>query len=114
MVDGNYYDQGVCKLLLDIAQDDQTDDEKLDALGESVNREMDNFLNTIQITVPPSNITNDMKMAANYEVVSLYKAKKQDFEAAKYWNDKYGKMKESIKDSLTLDVENDSQMVGRF
>lgn len=114
MTDGNYYDQANVKLLLGIDQDDIIDDETLDALGESVNRDIDNFLASMVIKVPPDSITNDLKMAANYEVVSLYKAKKQDYDGAKYWEQKFKDLKDSIQTSLTKTAQGSSQFVDRF
>ena len=114
MSDGNYYDQGNCKLLIGILQNDIDDDEVIDALGESENRNTDNFLKTIQIDVPPSTISNDLKMMTNYRVVSLYKAKKQDFDAAKYWDAKADALKESIIEGITKNVESSSIVIDRF
>jgi len=111
MTAGNYYDQGNVKLLLDIAQDDTVDDETLDALGESANKEIDNFLATMQKDVPPNTITNDLKMAANYKVIALYKARKNDYDGAKYWNQLYSDIKTAIMDSIANNVLDGSTIV---
>ena len=111
---GNYYDQGNVKLLLNVDQEDTIDDEKLDALGESCNIEMDNYLKTLTTDVPPITITSDLVMATNYHVVSLYKAQKNDYEGAKYWQERYDMIKKSIQEKLTANIAVSNILVERF
>lgn len=77
------------KFLLDIAESDQTDDELLDDLGELANTHIDNKLKQYDSAVPvtSSAIQNDLRSCANYYTASLYKGKKGDYEAAKYWKE---------------------------
>ena len=114
MAVGNYYDQGNVKILLGIDQDDTIDDEKLDALGEACNNEMNNYLKTLTTSVPPSVISSDVAMATNYQVVSLYKAQKNDYEGAKYWQERYDTAKKSIMEKLTSNVSMANILVERF
>lgn len=111
---GNYYDQGNVKLLLGIDQEDTIDDEKLDALGESCNNEMDNYLKTLTTDVPPLTISSELAMATNYHVVSLYKAQKNDYDGAKYWQERYDLIKKSIMEKLTANVAVANILVDRF
>ena len=114
MAVGNYYDQGNVKTLLGIDQEDTIDDEKLDALGEACNNEMNNYLKTLTTNVPPSVISSDVAMATNYQVVSLYKAQKNDYEGAKYWQERYDTAKKSIMEKLTSNVSMANILVERF
>ena len=114
MVVGNYYDQSQVKMLLGIDQEDTIDDEKLDALGEASNNEMNNYLKTISTDIPPAVISSDVAMATNYQVVSLYKAQKNDYEGAKYWQERYDMTKKSIMEKLTSNISMANILVDRF
>lgn len=88
---GNYYDLSNTKRILNITETDIIDDELLNALGESANQHIDNILEPIDVGIPytTTSILNDIKAAANYYTCSVYKGKKQDFEAAKFWKDMF-------------------------
>ena len=86
------------KFLLDIAESDQTDDELLDDLGELANAHIDNKLKQFDSAVPvtSSAIQNDLRSCANYYTASLYKGKKGDYDAAKYWKEMSNEVFDSI------------------
>lgn len=95
---GNYYDLSNTKKILNITELDIIDDELLNALGESANQHIDNILEPVDSGIPytTTSILNDIKAAANYYTCSLYKGKKQDFEAAKFWKDMFQDLIDNI------------------
>ena len=88
---GNYYDLSGTKKILSITETDILDDELLNQFGEMANQHIDNILEPSDSQIPYTspNILNDIKSAANYYTCSLYKGKKQDFEASKFWKDMF-------------------------
>ena len=95
---GNYYDLSNTKRILSISETDIIDDELLNAFGEQANQHIDNILEPIDSGIPytTTSILNDIKSAANYYTCSLYKGKKQDFEAAKFWKDMFQDLIDNI------------------
>lgn len=95
---GNYYDLSNTKRILSITETDITDDELLNAFGEQSNQHIDNVLQSVDNKIPytSTSILNDVKSAANYYTCSLYKGKKQDFEAAKFWKDMFQNLIDNI------------------
>ena len=79
---GNYFELSVVKEYLEIRSTDTVDDDLLNQLGASANKSMDNFLITFTLNTPrvAASLTEDIKDAVNFKVISKYKAIKEDFE----------------------------------
>lgn len=112
MTSGNYYDLSQTKKILTITELDIQDDELLNQFGEMSNQHIDNILEPIDSGIPYTStaILNDVKSAANYYTCSLYKGKKGDFEAAKFWKEMFQdtidniiKNRETDQDTYTID-----------
>lgn len=96
---GNYYDLSTTKKILTISETDIIDDELLNAFGELANQHIDNVLAPFDEGIPyiTTSILEDVKAAANYYTISLYKGKKQDFEASKFWKEMFKDIIDTIK-----------------
>ena len=83
---GSYYDQDRTKRLLGIGTGDSADDVLLDELGAVANQHTDNILKIHDEKIPLStDALNDIKHAAACYTASLFKARQEDPEMAKFW-----------------------------
>jgi hypothetical protein len=74
------------------------DEQVVDQFGADVNKDMDNklapYADVLPLTGPA--ITDDIKAAVTYEVLSQWKAYIKEYEAAKFWHTKHLEKSEAI------------------
>ncbi len=102
-----YFELSTTKMYAKI--EDTGDDGVLNELGESAETSMNNFLTSIvgsdDVPLEGAAITDVIKDAVNFAVVSRYKMINQDYEGAEKWGNQADKMRESIKRGLVEDAD---------
>lgn len=111
---GSYYVQATAKALLDIEVADTTDDALLDTLGGLADQHIDNILRQHDEKIPlqSTNILNDVKMAANFYVASLYKGRREQKDSAEFWLAMFEKTISGIVEDRSITANN--YIVERF
>ena len=111
---GSYYVQATVKTLLDIASTDTADDTLLDSLGLLADQHIDNILKKHDEKIPlqSTNVLNDIKMAANFYTVSLYKGRREQLEEAKFWKEQFTETINGIIEERS--IEGNNYVVERF
>lgn len=111
---GNYYEINMTKRLLNIDISDTADDELLNTFGAVANQHIDNIQTQhderIPLKVP--RILSDIRMAANYQVCSMFRGKRGDIDAAKFWKEEHQEILNGIISKLSIDGH--PQVVERF
>ncbi len=102
---GVYYTKTTTKVLLDIASADTSDDAVLDTLGGLADQHIDNILKQHDEKIPlqSTNILNDIKQAADFYTASLYKGKREQLDAAKFWMDAFQSVIDGIIEDRSID-----------
>jgi len=111
---GNYFEINKTKQLLNIDITDTADDELLNSFGEVANQHIDNIQTQhderIPLKVP--RVLSDIRMAANYQVASMFRGKRGDIDAAKFWKEEHKDIMNGIINKLAIDGQ--PQVVERF
>lgn len=102
---GSYYSQADTKVMLNIPASDTGDDTLLDNFGNLANQHIDNILEIYDEKIPlqGSNVLNDIKMAANFYVSSLYKAHRNDKTMADHWMGQFDSVIDGLKQQKLVD-----------
>ena len=93
-----------CKNLLNIPLNVESDDSILEQLGSKADQYFTNQMTAYAELLPltSTNLTT-AQQAVNQYVASLYMARKQNFESAKYWEDRYKESTNTLINVLTSD-----------
>ena len=93
-----------CKNLLNIPLNVESDDSILDQLGSKADQYFTNQMTSYAELLPltGTNLTT-AQQAVNQYVASLYMARKQNFDSAKYWEERYKESTNTLINILTSD-----------
>lgn len=110
----NFYEINKTKQLLNIDITDTADDELLNSFGEVANQHIDNIRTQHDERIPLKipRVLADIRAAANFYVASLFRGKRGDIDAAKFWMEEHNKIIDSIISKLA--IEGQPQVVERF
>ena len=103
-----------CKNLLNIPLNVESDDSILEQLGSKADQYFTNQMTAYaeQLPLTSTNLTT-AQQAVNQYVSSLYMARKQNFESAKYWEDRYKESTNTLINILTSDPTNRTKRVAQ-
>ena len=103
-----------CKNLLNIPLNVESDDSILEQLGSKADQYFTNQMTAYAELLPltSTNLTT-AQQAVNQYVASLYMARKQNFESAKYWEDRYKESTNTLINILTSDPTNRTKRVAQ-
>ena len=103
-----------CKNLLNIPLHVESDDSILEQLGSKADQYFTNQMTAYAELLPltSTNLTT-AQQAVNQYVASLYMARKQNFESAKYWEDRYKESTNTLINVLTSDPTNRTKRVAQ-
>ena len=103
-----------CKNLLNIPLNVESDDSILEQLGSKADQYFTNQMTAYAELLPltSTNLTT-AQQAVNQYVASLYMARKQNFESAKYWEDRYKESTNTLINVLTSDTTNRTKRVAQ-
>lgn len=103
-----------CKNLLNIPLNVESDDSILEQLGAKADQYFTNQMTAYAELLPltSTNLTT-AQQAVNQYVASLYMARKQNFESAKYWEDRYKESTNTLINVLTSDPTNRTKRVAQ-
>jgi len=103
-----------CKNLLNIPLNVESDDSILEQLGSKADQYFTNQMTAYAELLPltSTNLTT-AQQAVNQYVASLYMARKQNFESAKYWEDRYKESTNTLINVLTSDPTNRTKRVAQ-
>ena len=103
-----------CKNLLNIPLNVESDDSILEQLGAKADQYFTNQMTAYAELLPltSTNLTT-AQQAVNQYVASLYMARKQNFESAKYWEDRYKESTNTLINILTSDPTNRTKRVAQ-
>ena len=102
-----------CKNLLNIPLNVESDDSILEQLGAKADQYFTNQLTAYAELLPLTGVNLvTAQQAVNQYVSSLYMARKQNFESAKYWEDRYKETTNTLINILTADPTNRTKRVG--
>ena len=103
-----------CKNLLNIPLNVESDDSILDQLGSKADQYFTNQMTSYAELLPltGTNLTT-AHQAVNQYVASLYMARKQNFDSAKYWEDRYKESTNTLINILTSDPTNRTKRVAQ-
>ena len=96
-----------CKNLLNIPLNVESDDSILEQLGAKADQYFTNQLTSYaeQLPITSVNLTT-AQQAVNQYVASLYMARKQNFDSAKFWESRYKETTNTLINILTSDPTN--------
>ena len=103
-----------CKNLLNIPLNVESDDSILEQLGSKADQYFTNQMTAYAELLPltSTNLTT-AQQAVNQYVASLYMARKQNFESAKYWEDRYKESTNTLINILTSEPTNRTKRVAQ-
>jgi hypothetical protein len=103
-----------CKDLLNVPLNVESEDGILEQLGLKGDQYFTNQLTAYAEVLPltAGNLTT-AQQAVNQYVASLYMARKQNFESAKYWEDRYKESTNTLIEILTADPTNRTKRVAQ-
>jgi len=103
-----------CKNLFNIPLNVESDDSILEQLGAKADQYFTNQMTAYAELLPltGTNLTT-AQQAVNQYVASLYMARKQNFESAKYWEDRYKESTNTLINILTSDPTNRTKRVAQ-
>ena len=103
-----------CKNLLNIPLNVESDDSILEQLGAKADQYFTNQLTAYAELLPLTGVNLiTAQQAVNQYVSSLYMARKQNFESAKYWEDRYKETTNTLINILTADPTNRTKRVAQ-
>ena len=103
-----------CKNLLNIPLNVESDDSILEQLGAKADQYFTNQMTSYAELLPltGTNLTT-AQQSVNQYVASIYMARKQNFDSAKYWEDRYKESFNSLVNILTSDPTNRTKRVAQ-
>ena len=103
-----------CKNLLNIPLNVESDDSILEQLGAKADQYFTNQM-TAYAELLPLTGTNlvTAQQSVNQYVASIYMARKQNFDSAKYWEDRYKECFNTLVNILTSDPTNRTKRVAQ-
>jgi hypothetical protein len=103
-----------CKNLLNIPLNVESEDSILEQIGTKADQYFTNQMTAYaeQLPLTSTNLTT-AQQAVNQYVSSIYMARKQNFESAKYWKDHYQETFNSLVGILTSDPTNRTKRVAQ-
>ena len=101
-----------CKNLLNIPLNVESDDSILEQLGSKADQYFTNQMTAYAELLPltSTNLTT-AQQAVNQYVASLYMARKQNFESARYYEDRYKETFNTLVNILTADPTNRTKRI---
>ena len=103
-----------CKNLLNIPLNVESDDSILEQLGSKADQYFTNQMTSYAELLPlTGNNLTTAQQAVNQYVASIYMARKQNFDSAKYWEDRYKESFNSLVNILTSDPTNRTKRVAQ-
>ena len=101
-----------CKDLLNVPLNVESEDGILEQLGTKVDQYFTNQMTAYAELLPLTGVnTTPATQATNQYVCSLYMARQQHFEAAKFWDEKYKETFNTLVNILTADPTNRTKRV---
>ena len=101
-----------CKDLLNVPLNVESEDGILEQLGTKVDQYFTNQMTAYAELLPLTGVNKTTAtQATNQYVCSLYMARKQNFEAAKFWDEKYKETFNTLVNILTADPTNRTKRV---
>tara|TARA_R100001244_G_scaffold12059_1_gene14139 strand:+ start:92 stop:478 length:387 start_codon:yes stop_codon:yes gene_type:complete len=103
-----------CKNLLNIPLNVESDDSILEQLGAKADQYFTNQMTSYAELLPltGTNLTT-AQQSVNQYVASIYMARKQNFDSAKYWEDRYKESFNTLVNILTSDPTNRTKRVAQ-
>ena len=103
-----------CKNLLNIPLNVESEDSILEQIGTKADQYFTNQMTAYaeQLPLTSTNLTT-AQQAVNQYVASIYMARKQNFESAKYWKDHYQETFNTLVNILTSDPTNRTKRVAQ-
>ena len=103
-----------CKNLLNIPLNVESDDSILEQLGAKADQYFTNQMTSYAELLPlTGNNLTTAQQAVNQYVASIYMARKQNFDSAKYWEDRYKESFNTLVNILTSDPPNRTKRVAQ-
>ena len=103
-----------CKNLLNIPLNVESDDSILEQLGAKPDQSFTNQMTSYAELLPlTGNNLTTAQQAVNQYVASIYMARKQNFDSAKYWEDRYKESFNTLVNILTSDPTNRTKRVAQ-
>jgi len=103
-----------CKNLLNIPLNVESDDSILEQLGAKADQYFTNQMTSYAELLPlTGNNLTTAQQAVNQYVASIYMARKQNFDSAKYWEDRYKESFNTLVNILTSDPTNRTKRVAQ-
>ena len=100
-----YYSQAKTKEMLNIASGDSAENTELDSLGAVADKHIDNILKQQDERIPltSGNITNELVQSASYYVCAIFRGKRGDMEASKFWQAAFDTIIAGVIEELSID-----------
>ena len=103
-----------CKNLLNIPLNVESDDSILEQLGAKADQYFTNQMTSYAELLPLTGINlTTAQQAVNQYVASIYMARIQNFDSAKYWEDRYKESVNTLVNILTSDRTNRTKRVAQ-
>ena len=103
-----------CKNLLNIPLNVESDDSILEQLGAKADQYFTNQMTAYAELLPLTGVNlTTAQQAVNQYVASIYMARKQNFDSAKYWKDHYKETFNTLIEILTADPTNRTKRVAQ-
>ena len=107
-----YFSANLCKNLLNIPFNVESEDSILEQLGTKIDQYFTNQMTAYAELLPlTGNNLVTAQQAVNQYVASIYMARKQNFESARYWEDRYKESFNTLVNILTADPTNRTKRV---
>ena len=103
-----------CKNLLNIPLNVESDDSILEQLGAKADQYFTNQMTGYAEQLPLTGVNlTTAQQSVNQYVASIYMARKQNFDSAKYWEDRYKESFNTLVNILTSDPTNRTKRVAQ-
>ena len=103
-----------CKNILNIPLNVESDDSILEQLGAKADQYFTNQMTAYAELLPLTGVNlTTAQQAVNQYVASIYMARKQNFDSAKYWEDRYKESFNTLVNILTSDPTNRTKRVAQ-
>ena len=101
----SFYVKAKAKELLNIATTDSAEDTELDTLGAIADKHIDNILKQHDERIPlvAGNVTNELVGAASYYVAYIFRGKRGDEAASKFWKAAFDTVIAGIIEDLSIE-----------
>jgi hypothetical protein len=107
-----YFSANLCKNLLNIPFNVESEDSILEQLGTKIDQYFTNQMTAYAELLPlTGNNLVTAQQAVNQYVASIYMARKQNFESARYWEDRYKETFNTLINILTADPTNRTKRI---